>query len=343
MQVKSSDLSSHLAGPLRGVYLVSGDETLIVEECCDAIIAAARAQGYTERSVHHVESGFHWSDLTHDSASMSLFAERKLLDVRIPVKKFDREGSEALREWCLNLERGLEEAQEWSAEHDSILLLRTTRLEPRQRSSAWFKALEGAGVVTLIWPLSPGELPRWMQARLKAESITAEADALTYLCDRVEGNLLAAAQEIDKLKLLDLPQPITLDVLVAHLEDASHYNSFDLIDAALGAQPDRVTKILHSLREEGVALFAILGALTSQLRRSGDTRGLPPMRQKLMRDFASRIPNVDPVLAQCAVVDQQGKGQLRGDAWISLEQLLLRIASVRSLSLPSQDQAWLRG
>ena len=330
MQVKPEDLAGHLAGALKGLYLVSGDDTLIVEESCDAIIAAARAAGYTERSVHYVEQGFKWSDLTHDAASMSLFAERKILDVRIPQNKFDREGSEALREWAATLED--------VGDPETILLLRSTRLEPRQRSSAWFKALDKVGAITLVWPMGPGELPRWLQDRLRARGLDAERDAVQYLADRVEGNLLAAAQEIEKLTLLGLPQPITAETLAQALEDASHYTSFDLVDAACGAQPERVVKILSGLREEGVSLFAILGALTSQLRRAGDSRGLPPQRRRLMAQFSERIPDVSPVLAECAVIDQQGKGQLRGDAWISLEQLFLRLAAVRTLPLPSQDQ-----
>jgi DNA polymerase III subunit delta len=333
MQVKAEDLSTQLGSRLLPVYLISGDETLLVEEACDAVIKAARAEGFTERSVHYVESGFHWHNLTNDAASMSLFAERKILDVRIPVKKFDREGSEALREWA--------KAVDAQVEIDNILLLRTGRLDPRQRSSAWFKALDKAGSITLIWPMSPAQLPRWLKTRASRAEVTMQGDALQYLADRVEGNLLAAAQEIDKLALLDLPQPVTLETLVATLEDTSRYNSFDLLDAVMASQPQKVVKILSNLRAEGVALFAILGALTSQLRRMGNSKGLPPARQRLMQQFAQRIKDPGIVLAECAVIDQQGKGQLMGDAWISLENLLLRLSAVKQLPLPSQDQACL--
>ena len=333
MQVKAEDLPSQLASRLSPVYLISGDETLLVEEACDAVIQAARKQGFSERSVHYVESGFHWHNLTHDAASMSLFAERKILDVRIPVKKFDREGSEALREWATAV--GEQSAM------DNILLLRTGRLEPRQRSSAWFKALEKIGSITLIWPMSSAQLPRWLNARAKSAAITLQGDAVQYLADRVEGNLLAAAQEIEKLALLDLPQPITLETLVTTLEDTSRYNSFDLLDAVMAANPQKVVKILHNLRAEGVALFAIMGALNSQLRRMGTPKGLPPARQRLMQAFAQRIKDPGIVLAECAVIDQLGKGQLVGDAWISLENLLLRLAAVKRMPLPSQEQACL--
>ncbi len=325
MQVKAEDLAGNLSGTLAGVYLISGDETLLVEECCDAVIAAARTQGFSERRVHHVESGFKWQDLFNDAASLSLFAERKILDVRIGIKKFDREGSQALRDWV-------------AQEQDAVLLLRTGRLEPRQRNSSWFKALDKAGVITLIWPISPAQLPRWLKRRLQEKGLSIEPAGIQYLADRVEGNLLAAAQEVDKLTLLGLPQPVSLEVLVDCLDDASHFNAFDLLDAVMAAEPARVVRILAGLREEGVALFAILGALTSQLRRVANPRGMPPAKQRLIQKFAQRIRRVDPVLAECAIIDQQGKGQLRGDPWVSLERLLLRLATVRVLSLPSEDQ-----
>ncbi len=330
MQVKAEDLASQLASGLLPIYLVSGDETLMVEEACDAVIRAASDQGFTERSVHHADAGFHWHHLSNDAASMSLFAERKLLDVRVPVKKFDREASDFLRAWVDSVGD--------TPELDNVMLLRTARLEPRQRNSAWFKALDKVGAVTLIWPLSAAQLPRWLTQRAKAAGLQLQADAVQYLCDRVEGNLLAAAQEVEKLVLLDLPQPVGLDDVVASLEDAARFNSFDLLDAMMAGDPAKVARIMRALREEGVALFAILGALTSQLRRIGAPRGLPPARQRLLQQFAQRIKDPGMVLAECAVIDQQGKGQLLGDAWLSLENLLLRLSGVRSMPLPSQDQ-----
>ncbi len=333
MQVKVEQFGRHLSGRLAPIYLISGDETLLVEEACDALIKAARHAGYTERSIHHVESGFSWHNLTHDAASMSLFAERKLLDVRLTTKKFDRQGSDALREWV--------DAAD-SNDPDNILLLRTGRLEPRQRSSAWFKALDKVGVITLIWPMSASQLPGWLQKRCKTAGIELTPDAVRYLAERVEGNLLAAAQEVEKLALLQLPQPVEVEVLVASLEDTSRFSSFDLLDVVMAGQPDRVARMMTSMREEGVAVFAVLGAFTSQLRRAGDPRGLPQARKRLLEQFVGRIADVGGVLAECALIDQQGKGQLAGDAWISLENLLLRLAGLRQLPLPSQDQARLR-
>ena len=314
MQVRVEDLNSHLSNGLARAYLVTGDETLLVEEACDAVLRAAREAGFSERSVHHAEGSFRWHELDQDAASLSLFAERKVIDVRVPGGKFDKETASALQEY---------DAQ---PSEDTLLLIRAPRLQPRQRSSAWYKTLDKLGVIVPIWPISPAQLPRWLEQRARGRELQLQRDAVQYLADRVEGNLLAAAQEIEKLLLMDLEQPVSLEALAAALEDTSHFNSFDLIDAVMAGQPDRVVRILASLRAEGANLFAILGALTSQLRRLGQSQRLPPARQKLVDAFKRRVPRVAPVLAQCAFIDQQGKGRRVGDAWISLELLLLRLA-----------------
>ena len=328
MQVRVEELAQHLANPLKPIFLVSGEETLLVEEACDQILATARAQGFTERSVHHVETGFKWAELTHDTASMSLFGDRKVLDVRLDPKRFDKAGSEAIREWIDNN----------AASSETLLLLRTNRLDARQRKAAWFNAIEKAGTVVLIWKVEAQHLPRWIKQRLSVLNLQVEPDALMLLSDRVEGNLLAADQEIKKLAMQDLEQPITLDTMVAALDDTSRFSTFDLLDAVMLKQPQRVIKILSSLKEEGAAPLAILGALTSQLRRRGDTRGLPPNRKKVISQFMARIQDVAPVLDECAVIDQQVKGQLRGDAWISLEKLLLRLAALRAVELHGRER-----
>ena len=328
MQVKHQDLARHLRDGLKPIYLVTSDETLLVEESCDAIIQAAQAQGFSERSVHHVETGFSWHDLTHDAASISLFAERKLLDVRIGAKKFDRNASSALREWV----------EENAQSQDNVLLLRTGRLDKRQKSSAWFKAIDQVGVVITIWPVDARQLPAWLGERAKAAGLEVERDALVYLAERVEGNLLAAQQEVQKLALMDMPSPITVEALVEYGQDVARFDSFDLLDAMMAGQTEKTARILHSLKAEGVAILAIVGALTSQLRRMDQPQGLPPQRRKLLEALSRRIRDVHPVLAECAVIDQQVKGQLRGDPWVSLEQVVLRLAGARALSVPSKDQ-----
>ena len=331
MQIKPHELTSHLEGHLAPVYLICGDEPLIVEESCDAVIAAARRQGFTERSVHYVEPGFKWHDLANDAASLSLFADKKILDVRVPAKKFDRDGSDAIREW---IDR---------SDGEQLLLLRSERLDARQRKSAWFKAIDQAGVISLNWAMSAQELPRWLNGRARGLGLQLDNDAAVYLMERVEGNLLAAAQELDMLALLDSGQSVDVETLAKQLEDASRYNVFDLLDAVMAGDSPRTLRVLHGLRQEGVSLYAILGALTSQIRRADNTRGLPPQRARLLQQFVQRIREPELVLAEAATLDQQGKGQLPGDAWIGLERLMLRLSGLRQMTLPTQDQRVLHG
>ena len=329
MPLRVEDLESHLAGGLAPIYFVSGDETLLVQEACDAILAAAGAHGYGERSVLHAEPGFRWHNVLQDAASMSLFAERRVIDVRVAGNKFDREASEVLREYAAQ------------PSQDTLLLIRSARLESRQRSTAWFKALDAAGTVVLIWPIGIRELPRWLEGRLRAAELSLEPSALAYLAQQVEGNLLAAVQEIAKLKLAGLEQPISADALAELMEDSAHYDAFELIDAIFAGDLPRVSRMLGVLREEGVSLFAILGAIVAQLRRLRDGGArMPPHRQRLIGGFLRRLGSdaaIDRVLAQCALIDAQGKGQLLGDAWLSLESLCLRLAGSRKLpSLETQ-------
>jgi DNA polymerase-3 subunit delta len=328
MQVKLADLDGQLAGGLAPLYFISGDETLLVQEACDAIIAVAQSQGFSERSVQHVERGFRWNDILQDAASLSLFADRRIIDVRIPNNKVDREASQTLRDYAEN------------PSQDTLLLIRAGRLDSKQRSTAWFKALDKLGVVMQVWPVSAAELPRWLSGRLRAAGLQLAPDALGYLAQQVEGNLLAAVQEIEKLKLAGLEQPISAESLMQVMEDSSHYDAFELIDAVFAGDLFRVSRVLLNLRQEGVALFAILGALTSQLRRLPGGGRMPPQRQRLVDGFLRRLGSarvLDRVLAQCALVDAQGKGQLRGDAWVSLENLCLRLAGDRELpSLEAQ-------
>ncbi len=317
MQLKGNDLQSHLASRLAPIYLISGDETLLVQEACDQVMGAARAKGFSEREVMHADRTFQWGELIQAAASMSLFAERRILDVRVPDAKIDKDASAVLREYAKN------------PSPDNLLLLRCGRLKPAQRQSAWFKALNSAGAILLIWPIGINELPRWLQGRLRQADLQLRPEALSYLVERVEGNLLAAVQEIAKLKLSELPSPIDLNSLMSVLEDASHYDVFELLDAIFAGDGRRISRMLRGLQAEGIAIFAIMGALTSQLRgvASGGYSG-PPQRQPLVDKFKRRhsSDSIWNALAEAALIDAQGKGQLLGDEWQSLERWCLRLA-----------------
>jgi DNA polymerase-3 subunit delta len=331
MPLRPQDLARDLERGLKPVYLISGDELLLVQEACDAIIAAARAAGFEERTLIQADASFDWHVLTEQANMLSLFAQRRLLDVRVGAKQLDKDAAAAI------------EAYLEQSDPDTLLLLRTERLDPKQRSSSWFRRIESTGVAMLVWPVGPKELPGFIAQRAKRAGLELKRDAVVYLANHVEGNLLAAAQEIDKLALAGLAQPVTLDALSGAIADAAHYDAFDLVDAALDGEPARVRHVVWVLRAEGVAALAVLGALVSQLRRlfSGDSRGMPPQRERAMRAAKERLraSDVEALLELAARVDQQVKGAADGDPWQTLETIALRIAGIDDLGwIASADQ-----
>lgn len=329
MALRPQDLARDLERGLKPVYLVSGDELLLVQEACDAIIAAARAAGFEERTLIQGDAAFEWRVLNDEANTLSLFAQRRVLDVRVTAKQLDKDAAEAIDAYLDQINP------------DTVLLLRADRLDPRQRNTGWFKRIESVGAVLLVWPVGPKELPGFINQRAKRAGLEMQRDAIAYLANRVEGNLLAAAQEIDKLALAGLAQPITLDALVGAIADAAHYDAFDLVDAALDGEPARVRHVVWVLRAEGVAALMVLGSLVSQLRRlfSGDGRGLPPQRERAMRAAKERLraADIEALLAQAARVDQQVKGAADGDAWQTLETIALRVAGVTDLDWIAAD------
>jgi len=331
MALRPQDLARDLARGLKPIYLISGDELLLVQEACDAIIGAARAAGFEERTLIQGDAAFGWHLVTEQANALSLFAQRRVLDVRVTAKQLDKDAAAAI------------DAYVDRADPDTLLLLRCDRLDPKQRSAAWFKRIESAGAVVLVWPVGPKELPGFINQRAKRAGLELNRDAIGHLANQVEGNLLAAAQEIDKLALAGLAQPITRDALIGAIADAAHYDAFDLVDAALDGEPERVRHVVWVLRAEGVAALAVLGSLVVQLRRmiSGDSRGMPPQRERAMREAKERLraSDVEALLVQAAQVDQRVKGAADGDAWHALESIALRLAGVTDVDwIASADQ-----
>jgi DNA polymerase-3 subunit delta len=323
MPVRVQDLARDLERGLKPAYLISGDEMLLVQEACDSIIAAARRNGFEERELIQADADFDWNELTAQANTMSLFTPRRLLDVRVSPKGLDKEAGEVLL--------GLLE----DPSPDTLLLVRTERLEGAKRNAAWFKRIEAVGTVVLVWPVAPKEMPGWLAQRARRAGLELDRDALGYLANSVEGNLLAAAQEIEKLALAGLPQPVTRAALTSAITDAAHYDAFDLVDAALDAEPQRVRHIVWVLRAEGVQVLAVLGALTSQLRRliNDDSRGLPQQKERAMRAARKRLKTleIEALLGLASCVDQQVKGVAIGNPWSTLECIALRMAGVAAI------------
>ena len=328
MQVPAAALKRHLQGELRTVYWVVGDEQLLVDEACDAILAAGRERGFDERTLFEAAARAPWRELFEGAANLSLFGSKRVLDVRVPARGLDRAGSDAVRGYL------------GSPLPDTLLLCRCVGLEWRTRASAWCKALEKAGAAVQIRPVTTRDLPRWLDGRCRAEGLTLSRDAQDLLADRVEGNLLAARQEIEKLKLVLGKGAVDVDDVRAAVGDSSHFDTFALLDAAFGGQTARARKMLGALRAQGVAVPAILALLTGQLQRArevadgGDPR-VSRSRRHALAGAARRLgaKGLDALARECALLDMQAKGMLRGDPWQSLEQVLLALAGRRAARL----------
>ena len=255
MRLYPEKLRGHLQQQLLPVYLVSGDEPLLLQECCDLIRQQARAQGCTEREVIDAGvSGFKWQDILHSASSMSLFAERKLVELRLPSGKPGAEGSKALCEY-LNMASG-----------EDVLLIISGKIDKQSTNSKWYKALDKAGVTIQVWPVDAAELPRWLQQRVRNAGMSIDADALQLLCERVEGNLLAAVQEVEKLKLLATDSRITTETVTEAVSNNARYNLFGMADSALKGDATTSLRMLHGLRAEGTEPPVVLWALAREIR-----------------------------------------------------------------------------
>lgn len=260
MQLKPEQLAAHLQRELRPLYTLHGDEPLLALEAADAIRAAARAAGHSEREVHTVAGAhFDWSSLLGAAAAMSLFAEAKIVEIRIPSGKPGKDGSAALQRYCEQLPEGV------------VTLVTLPRLDRQQSSSAWFLALDAAGVTLRLEPVERNALPQWLAQRLKAQGQrVADGDegqrTLAFFADRVEGNLLAAQQELAKLGLLYPQGSLSFEQVEAAVLNVARYDVFKLGEAVLAGQVPRVLRMLEGLRAEGEAAVLVHWALTEDIR-----------------------------------------------------------------------------
>ncbi|MFC4250963.1 DNA polymerase III subunit delta [Sinimarinibacterium flocculans] len=254
MQLKPPQLSSHLASKLAPVYLVAGDEPLLIQEALDAIRAKARAEGYSEREVLDVERGFDWQRLADTCASLSLFASRRIVEVRMAAGPDD-----AGRKMLQQLARALPP--------DVLLLVVCGALDARARDAAWFKALDAVGVSLYVWAVKGREFSGWLETRLRDAGVRVDAEAVRLLAERTEGNLLAAAQDVAKLALLYPNRHVGVDELAQAVADSSRFEAFDLNDRVLDGDAAGAVRSLARLREEGAAPLEILGALMWSLRQ----------------------------------------------------------------------------
>ncbi|SDK31664.1 DNA polymerase III subunit delta [Pseudomonas indica] len=345
MKLNPAQLAKHLQGSLAPVYVVSGDEPLLCQEACDAIRAATRAQGFSERQVFNVENNFDWGQLIEAGASLSLFAEKRLIELRIPNGKPGDKGAAALLEY---LARPAE---------DTLLLISLPKLDGSTQKTKWAKALiDGPHAQFIqIWPIDAHQLPQWIRQRLSQAGLAANQEAVDLIAARVEGNLLAAAQEIEKLKLLAEGNQIDAAVVQAAVADSARFDVFGLIDAALNGEAAHALRMLDGLRGEGVETPVILWALARELRllaglaqqyalgvplEKAFSQARPPVwdkRRPLLSKALQRHSSArwNQLLMDAQRIDAQIKGQAAGDPWNALGRLALLVAGQR-LPLPSE-------
>lgn len=339
MILKGEALAAHLDGnrPLASLYVLYGDEPLLVIEASDAIRAAARQRGFTERDVLTVLPGFNWGELFTRGGNLSLFGDKSLLDLRIPSGKPGRDGSEALQRYCGQLSS------------DSLMLVTLPELNWQDEKSAWFTALEKAGVAIKLNAPRLDELPAWIGGRLARQQQRASREALHFLAERVEGNLLAAHQEIQKLALLyptgrEAPE-LTLEQVKDAVLDVARYDLDSLREALLAGDTGRMARILDALRQSGEALPLVIWAVTEEVRAlatlaQGVAAGRPldallkearvwGPRQGALKQALGRLRDDRPAraLKQVARVDRIAKGIEDGDAWLELLRLGMGLGS----------------
>jgi len=310
MQLRANELGAQLAKTLLPAYVIHGDEPLLAMEAADAVRAAARRAGFVERQVLEPGRSFDWSEFTHAAASLSLFAEKKLIELRLPTGKPGTQGASALAAYC---ERCGEQPSA-----DQILLVTLPRLDRTGQGSAWFNALARLGAVVDIYPLDRARLPGWISERLARQKQRAPREVLEYLAERVEGNLLAAHQELQKLALLAPEGDLTMDIVQEAVASVARYDPYDAVEALLAGDLPRYVRVMEGLRGEGEQPLFILFVLSSALfaLQDGDTsrifnRDLKRAIEGAQRRFAPR--KVERAISEAAAIDRSVKGVGDGD------------------------------
>ena len=337
MKIRAEQLQSHLSKELLPVYVISGDEPLIAQESADAVRLAARNKGFSGREVFHGEGKFDWSQLHNEANALSLFAEKKIIEIRISNGKPGDKGSKALCELCAN------------PSPDNLLLVILPKLERSAQNSKWVKALEAVGAHIQVWPVTGDQLPRWIKQRLLESNITANQQAVEILAERVEGNLLAAVQEIEKLKLLAIEGKVDAIMMSSVVADSARYNLFEFVDKVLAGDAQSAARSLRGLHSEGTDAIPLLWAITRELRilikaseqiSRGENRDwalknagvwekrLPLFRTAIQRCSAAHLRML---LYQAGAIDRGIKGMRKADIWDELTTLVLSLAGSQTL------------
>ena len=332
MKVQAEHLTSHLKKDLAPCYFVSGDEPLLVDEALDAIRREARSRGFTARDVFVATAGFDWSQLASAGANLSLFAEKRIVELRLPTGKPGRPGGQAIVEFLDQLVPEL------------MLVLITPKLDRKTAATKWVKAVVARSVSVPVWPVEIRQLPRWIEGRMRNSGLEPARGVSSMLADRVEGNLLAASQEVEKLRLLLGEGSVSVDDVSQAVADSSRYDVFKLVDAALAGDSKRAMRILAGLKDEGVEAVIVIWALTRELRVLASVAGDVAQRmdtgkamqrarvwnnrQGLVRSAVARhsLPAILKLLKATGRADASAKGQAPGDPWQAAADIVLKLS-----------------
>ncbi|WP_299982445.1 DNA polymerase III subunit delta [uncultured Pseudoteredinibacter sp.] len=336
-KLRAEQLQASLKKELKPVYIISGKEPLLAQEMADEVRAAARKQGFSEREVLHVDRSFDWNLLLDSANAMSLFAEKKIIELNIPGGKPGTEGSKALQQFCDN------------ANDDNILLIQSGKLDQNQQRGKWFKAIEKLGHSVQVWPIKAAQLPHWIKQRLQQANLSADPQAIEILCARVEGNLLAAAQEIEKLKLLAEDHHISSELMNSVVANSARYDIFDLADKALMGDAQACTRTLQGLKSEGTDAIPVLWALAREIRSlnqiahaqdqgqnfdwAAKSAGVWDKRKPLVAGALRRLnkAQLELLLRKANGIDKAAKGMRKADAWSELMDLCLCLCGQNSI------------
>jgi len=342
MRIKPEQLSAVLQKGLKPVYFITGDEPLQLGEMADAVRKAAKKAGFENREIISAETGFEWNQLAFSAESLSIFADKKIIDLRLSSGTPGTDGAKALIAYC---ERVPE---------DTLLLITAGKVASSALKTRWLEALDKVGVVIQVWPLEGQDLIRWLHQRLHQRGLNAETDGLRILASRIEGNLLAAAQEIEKLYVLYGTGNLSNQQIIDVVADSSRYDVFKLMDSVLSASVNRIFKVLSGLRAEGIAAPIVLWALTREARglikiklalTQGQNRDtvfknnqIWDKRKQLVNNALNRLSESDlnSILVLSAKADRQIKGQQQGDAWETLLSICLMFASIHIMTTTAQ-------
>jgi len=330
--MRAEQLTASLQRGLAPVYLIGGEEPLLLQECCDQVREAAKAQGFVEREILQVERGFDWSEL-QQAAAPSLFASQKIIDLRLRTGKPGREGAKVLGEWAD------------APDPNMVLLVSCEQWDAGSRKSKWAARLGKAGQQVDIWPIKAQELPGWLEQRMNQQGMQPEPEVLRILADRLEGNLLAAQQEIDRLALLKGAGTITADDVMAVVADSSRFDAFALAEHMLSGNLREGLRVAAGLRRMGAPLPMLLGALLRELKtteafrlamRAGEQENMVFRRlnvwynrQNTVRAAARRLDTrkLFGAFKTLSLIDRQSKGRAAGDPWQSIDALLLQLSA----------------